>query len=592
MSKKKMFKTFLSYYKPHRKLFILDIVCAFVIALVDLYFPMLTREIIGTTIPAGDMGTFWLFIGILVVLYIIRTIFQYIVNYWGHVLGVRMEYDMRKDLFSHLQTLSFRFYDRNRTGHLMSRMVNDLNEVTELAHHGPEDLFLSLVMLIGSFFMLLTVEWRLAIIVYIILPFMIWFALTYRKRMTESFKDLRVKIADVNAQLESSISGIRVSKSFTNEEYEEDKFGAGNKRFRSSKYVSYNNMAVFQTGIEFFSTMLNVVVLAAGGYFIYTGMMEIADLVAFIMYVGVFLQPIRRLSNFMQQFESGMTGVERFLEIMEVKPDIADAPNAQELINVKGNIQFKNVSFAYDENEKVLKNINITIQSGKTIALVGPSGGGKTTLCHLIPRFYEVKEGQILIDEQDIRGYTLYSLRKNIGLVQQDIFLFAGTIGENILYGNVEANEDEVIQAAKNANIHDFIIGLPDGYDTSVGERGIRLSGGQKQRISIARVFLKNPPILLLDEATSALDNETEIKIQQALDHLSKGRTSLVIAHRLSTIKNADEILVLTEEGIKEKGNHEELMDLGGIYYNLYQSQFKDFIQDESERTLSEFTEG
>mgnify|MGYP001255158683 FL=1 len=576
MNKGKLVRCFISYYKPHWKLFVLDMACALLIALIDLYFPMLTREIIGATIPAGQMRTFWIFVVGLFILYIFRTVLQYIVLYWGHVLGVRIEFDMRRDLFSHLQTLSFKFYDNHRTGHLMSRIVNDLNEIAELSHHGPEDLFLSAIMLVGSFFMLIRVQWRLAVVVYLLVPIMGWFAIKYRKKMNEAFKDVRVKIADINAQLESSISGIRVAKSFTNEEYEKEKFNMGNKRFRSSKYVSYKSMAVFQTGIEFFSTMLSVVVVAAGGYFIYRGLMDVADLLAFMMYVSVFLQPIRRLSNFTQQFESGMTGLERFLEIMEVKPDITDAPDAKELKDVKGDIEFENVSFSYDDNEKVLENINIKIPSGKTVALVGPSGGGKTTLCHLIPRFYEVKEGRILIDGRDIREYSIKSLRKNIGIVQQDIFLFAGTIGENILYGNVEATREEMIEAAKRANIHDFIMSLPNGYDTNVGERGIRLSGGQKQRIAIARVFLKNPPILILDEATSALDNETEVKIQQALEQLSVGRTTLVIAHRLSTIKNADEILVLTEEGIKERGSHEELMEKKGIYYNLYQSQFKE----------------
>ena len=581
MGKKKLFRIFASYYKPHYKLFFLDISCALFVALIDLFFPMLTREVVGKVLPSGKMGTFWLLIGVMVAMYLIRTVLQYIVNYWGHVLGVRMEYDMRKDLFSHLQTLPFRFYDKNRTGHLMSRMVNDLNEIAELSHHGPEDLFLSLIMLVGSFFMLLTVEWRLAVIVYLLVPVMFWFAMTYRKRMSDSFRDLRVKLADVNAQLESSISGVRVSKSFTNEEYEKQKFGTGNKRFRSSKYVAYKNMAVFQTGIEYLSNMLNVTVIAVGGYFIYRQWMDIADLLAFIMYVGVFLQPIHRLSNFMQQFESGMTGVERFVEIMDVQSDIADAPDARELKDVHGDIAFENVSFSYDGNEKVLENLNINIPAGKSIALVGPSGGGKTTLCHLIPRFYEVMEGQIMIDGQDIRDYTLESLRRNIGLVQQDIFLFAGTIGDNIRYGRVDATEEEIKEAARNANIHDFISHLPDGYDTQVGERGLRLSGGQKQRISIARVFLKNPPILLLDEATSALDNETEIKIQRALEQLSHGRTSLIIAHRLSTVKNVDRILVLTEEGIMEEGTHEELMEKGEIYSGLYQSQFKDFISDD-----------
>ena len=581
MSKNKLFRSFVSYYKPHYKLFILDMFCALMIAFIDLFFPMLTREVIGTVLPAGQMRIFWLFVAGILLMYVIRTGLQYIVQYWGHVLGVRIEYDMRRDLFSHLQTLPFKFFDKNRTGHLMSRIVNDLNEIAEFSHHGPEDLFLSIIMLVGSFIMLITVEWRLAIIVYLIVPVMTWFAFKYRKLMNESFRDLRIKLADVNAQLESSISGIRVAKSFTNEEYEKKKFGEGNKRFRSSKYTAYKYMAIFHTGIEYFSNMLSVVVVAVGGYFIYRQWMEVADLLAFIMYVGVFLQPIRRLTNFMQQFESGMTGIERFVEIMEVKSDIVDAPDAIELKDVHGDIVFENVSFSYDGNEKVLQNINITIPAGQTVALVGPSGGGKTTLCHLIPRFYEVMEGQIKIDGRNIRDYTLKSLRSNIGLVQQDIFLFAGTIRENIRYGRIDATDEEIEEAAKKANIHDFIMGLPDGYDTQVGERGLRLSGGQKQRISIARVFLKNPPILLLDEATSALDNETEIKIQQALEELSQGRTTLVIAHRLSTIKNADRILVLTEDGIVEEGTHEELMEKDGVYARLYQAQFKDYITDD-----------
>ena len=581
LNKKKLLRIFASYYRPHYKLLILDMICAIFVAMIDLIFPMMTRKITGVILPSGAMRSFWLLVIAMVVMYIIRTIFQYIVNYWGHILGVRMEYDMRKDLFSHLQTLPFRFYDKNRTGHLMSRMINDLNEITELAHHGPEDLLLSVIMLVGSFIMLISIEWRLAIIVYLLVPIMLWFALTYRKRMSNSFKELRVKLADVNAQLESSISGVRVSKSFTNEAYEEEKFGKGNQRFRSSKYVAYKHMAVFQTGIQYFSNMLNVIVVAVGGYFIYKQWMSIADFLAFIMYVGVFLQPIARLSNFMQQFESGMTGVERFVEIMDVEPDIIDAPDAKELKDVHGEIGFENVSFSYDENEKVLQNIDISIPAGKSIALVGPSGGGKTTMCHLIPRFYEVREGSIKIDGRDIRDYTLTSLRKNIGLVQQDIFLFAGTIGENIRYGRIDATDEEVEEAAKRANIHDFISTLPDGYDTQVGERGIRLSGGQKQRISIARVFLKNPPILLLDEATSALDNETEIKIQRSLEQLSHGRTSLIIAHRLSTIKNADRILVLTEEGIVEEGSHDELMKKDGVYAGLYKSQFKTLNSDD-----------
>ncbi|NLI60307.1 MAG: ABC transporter ATP-binding protein [Clostridiales bacterium] len=567
---------FIPYYKPHRRLFIIDLICAFIISTIDLFFPTLTRQVLQTVIPSGEIGTFWIFVGAMVIMYIVRTGLQYVVNYWGHILGVRIEYDMRKDLFSHLQTLSFRFFDKNRTGHLMSRMVNDLAEIAEFAHHGPEDLFLSLVMLIGSFFMLIRIEWRLTLLVYAFIPFMIWYGIAKRKDMNKAFRDMRVKLADINAQLESSISGVRVSKSFTNEQHEKDKFEKGNRKFRGSKYGAYKHMAYFHTGIEFMAALLNVIVVAAGGYMIFRGIMDIADLLAFIMYIGLFMQPVRQLSNFVQQFESGMTGVERFVEIMEEKPDIVDDPDAKELENVKGDMQFHNVSFSYDNNERVLEDINIKIEAGKTVALVGPSGGGKTTMCHLIPRFYEVNGGYISIDGLDIRDYTLKSLRRNIGLVQQDVFLFAGTIGENIMYGNVEATHEEMIQAAKNANIHDFIMSLPDGYDTYAGERGLRLSGGQKQRISIARVFLKNPPILILDEATSALDNETEVKIQQALENLSKGRTTLVIAHRLSTIKNADEILVLTDRGIEERGDHETLLKNDGIYANLYRAQFKD----------------
>jgi ATP-binding cassette subfamily B protein len=588
LDKKKLFRVFASYYKPHYKLFFLDISCALIVALIDLFFPMMTREVVGTVLPSGRMNTFWLFVAVMLILYLIRTVLQYIVQYWGHVLGVRIEHDMRRDLFSHLQTLPFRFYDQNRTGHLMSRIVNDLFEIAELSHHGPEDLFLSAIMLVGSFFMLMSVEWRLALIVYLLIPVMIWFALKYRKNMNQAFREMRVKLADVNAQLESSISGVRVSKSFTNEEYEKEKFGAGNRRFRSSKYTAYKSMAVFHTGIEYFSNMLSVIVVAVGGYFIYRKWMEVADLLAFIMYVGVFLQPVRRLTNFMQQFESGITGVERFVEIMEVQPDIVDAPDARELKDVRGDIAFENVGFSYDGNKKVLQNINLSIPAGQTIALVGPSGGGKTTMCHLIPRFYEVMEGRITIDGRDIRDYTLKSLRQNIGLVQQDIFLFAGTIRDNIQYGRVGASDQEVEEAAKNADIHDFIMSLPDGYDTQVGERGLRLSGGQKQRISIARVFLKNPPVLLLDEATSALDNETEIRIQRALEQLSHGRTSLIIAHRLSTIKNADAILVLTEDGVVEQGTHEELMEKGGLYFDLYQAQFKDSVSEDDVMVWSE----
>lgn len=520
-NKNNMMKNFISYYKPHKKLFLLDMICAFLIATIDLSVPMLSRYALHDLLPKSQFKSFFLFIILLLGLYVVRATFQFIVDYWGHILGIRMEYDMRKDLFKHLQSLSFRFYDKTRTGHIMSRMVNDLNEITELAHHGPEDLFLSLIMLVGAFFALLTIEWRLAIAVYIFIPFLVWFAIKQRTKMSKGFKNVKKKIANVNAQLESSISGIRVSKSFANEAYEVDKFTSGNKEFRVSKNEAYKNMAVFMCGMHFTTNILNVVVLGFGGYLISIGEMNFVDLFAFMLYINSFLQPIRRLTNFVQQFESGMTGFERFTELMEIEPLIKDRLSATDLEQVKGNIEFRDVTFSYNDHEKVLNGINLNIDSGKTLALVGPSGGGKTTLCHLIPRFYEVDEGEITIDGNNIKDIRVKSLRSNIGLVSQDVFLFAGTIKDNVMYGNINASKEELIRAAKNAEIHDFIMGLPDGYDTNVGERGIRLSGGQKQRISIARVFLKNPPILILDEATSALDNETEIKIQRALYNFS-----------------------------------------------------------------------
>lgn len=573
-----MLRRFISYYKGHMNLFILDMVCALLVAGIDLIFPVATRKILNNYIPNKNIRALLIISGVLLLLYILRAIFHYIINYYGHVVGTRMEYDMRKDLFSHIQTLSFSYFDKTRTGHIMSRIVNDLREISELAHHGPEDLFLSFVMLIGSFVILLGIEWRLTLIVFSFVPIMMWFAIIKRSNMSKAFKEVRKKIANVNSQLENSISGIRVSKSFTNEEYEMEKFEVGNNEFRISREVAFKTMAEFFTGINFLVNILNVIVISAGGVFVYNDIIQIPDLVAYLLYVNFFMQPIRRLTQFTEQYQSGMSGFERFIEIMDIKPDIIDSENAVELENVNGNIKFKNLSFSYNEGEEVFSDINLFVEKGKTLALVGPSGGGKTTLCHLIPRFYDVNEGEILIDGKNIKDITLKSLRQNIGLVQQDVFLFTGTIKDNILYGNPNANEEEIVEAAKKANIHDFIISLPNGYDTYIGEKGVRLSGGQKQRISIARVFLKNPPILLLDEATSALDNETEIKIQKALEELSVGRTTIVIAHRLSTIKNADEIAVITSSGITEKGNHSDLINTDGIYSKLYKAQFKGYI--------------
>lgn len=576
-----MIRRFISYYSPHKKLFILDMVCAFLVAALDLVFPMFTNKLLRNAIPQKDLRTILIFAGVLALLYVVKLIANYIVDYWGHVMGVRLQYDMRKDVFSHLQTLPFRYFDDNKTGHIMSRIINDLMEISELAHHGPEDVFISLVMLLGSFVLLCSINIKLTIIIFAFVPVILWFAATRRIKMSNAFDDVRKKIAVVNAKLENSISGIRVAKSFTNEDYEMEKFDEGNSEFKVARSSAYKYMAEFMAGMRFLVDMLNVVVLGFGGYFVYKGYIDVIDLVTYFLYIAYFMQPIRRLTSFVEQYQSGMSGFKRFIEIMDTKPDITDSPKAKELKDVKGNIQFSNATFKYNENTEILSNINLEIEAGKTLALVGPSGGGKTTICHLIPRFYELNEGDISIDGTSLKDITLKSLRRNIGIVQQDVFLFTGTIKENILYGSPEATDEEVIEAAKNANIHDFICSLPEGYNTYVGERGVKLSGGQKQRISIARVFLKNPPILILDEATSALDNTSELIIQKSLEDLSKGRTTIVVAHRLSTVKNADEIVVLTDKGIVEKGSHEELMTDKGIYSKLYSAQFKGFIPDE-----------
>jgi len=573
-------KKFVSYYRPHWRLFLLDLISAFIISALDLVFPMATRIYINTLIPNKNIRLIIIFTVSLLILYVIRAGFQYIVDYWGHVLGVRIEYDMRKDLFEHIQTLSFKFFDNVKTGHIMSRIVNDLNNISELAHHGPEDLFISLVMLVGSVIILFTIDWHLTIIIVFFVPIIVWFAMSKRVEMHRAFKNVRKKIASINADIENSISGIRVAKSFTNEEYEIERFDRGNLELKGSKVVAYRSLAKFFTGIYFLMGILNVIVLGSGAYFILRGFLNAGDLVAYLLYVNFFFMPIRRLSNFTQQFEQGMAGFERFLEILKIEPEVKEREDAIELKNVRGDIEFRNVTFSYDNNKYVLSNINLKIPAGKTVAIVGPSGAGKTTLCHLIPRFYDIQSGEILIDGRDIRDYTIRSLRRNIGLVQQDVFLFTGTIKDNIMYGKLDAIFPEIVEAAKKAHAHEFIMSFPDGYDTYIGERGVKLSGGQKQRISIARVFLKDPPILILDEATSSLDTQTELLIQEAIKELTKGRTTLIIAHRLSTIKNADEIVVITEEGIEERGTHEELLLLNGIYAKLYRAQFKGFILD------------
>lgn len=569
-----MLRSFAHYYKPHWKLFVFDMICALVAAGCDLVYPVVSRNIINTYIPDKNIRLILTWCAALLVIYIIQTIMQYFMQYQGHIVGVRMQADMRRDVFEHLQKLPFSYFDEHKTGVIMSRIVNDLMDISEFAHHGPEDLFISLVTVVGAFIILCTVNIPLTLITFAVLPFLVLFIIKKRSAMTMAFRKNRIEIAEVNASLENSIAGIRVSRAFTGEREEEKKFAENNQRYVTVRERSYRVMAEFFSGTNFLTSLMNVVILAAGGYCVYRGVINVGDMVAYMLFINMFVNPIKKLIQFVEMFQNAITGYVRFQELMNVKPE-QDEKGAIELKDVRGEIVFDDVTFHYDENKEVLSHISLTFPQGKMVAIVGPSGGGKTTLCHLIPRFYEISGGSILVDGHDIRDVTRASLRRQIGIVQQDVFLFTGTIFDNIAYGKLGASREEVYEAAKKANIHDYIMSLPEGYDTFVGERGVKLSGGQKQRISIARVFLKNPPILVLDEATSALDNVTENYIQDSLDDLCKNRTTIVVAHRLSTIKNADEIIVMDRDGIEERGTHEELLARGnGIYKELYEAQF------------------
>ena len=570
-----MLKRFIQYYKPHMGMFILDMIASLFVALIGVVYPMITRSMLDDLIPNRNYRMIIAFGLGLLALYFIRMLLNYFIQYQGHVMGVKMQARMRSDMFNHLQKLPFSFYDRHETGKIMSRLTNDLFDVVELAHHGPENVIICGISIIVSFAYLSSINIWLSLIVFACVPFLVAVSLFTRSRMQQAFRDRRVSTATINASVESSISGIRVTKAFTNAEKESEKFEQGNDQFKDASKRAYRAMGQFHSSTTFITDVFNVVVLIAGGLFLYRGSITFGDYSAFIVSINIFLNPVNTLIRFMEQFQNGAAGFERFIEIMDVQPEM-DAENAVNVERLCGKIEFCDVSYAYDAGHDVLKNVSVKIEQGQTFALVGPSGGGKTTLCHLIPHFYNVESGSILIDGIDIKDMSLASLRQNIGIVQQDIYLFNASIRDNILYGRLDATEDEVVEAAKRANIHDYIMTLDEGYNTVIGERGVRLSGGQKQRLCIARVFLKNPPILILDEATSALDNATEIMIQEALDELCKGRTTLVVAHRLSTIKNADEIAVIMDGRITEQGNHEKLLSENGVYAGLYRQQFRD----------------
>lgn len=570
-----MFKKFLSYYKPHKLIFALDMLASFTMSVIAIFYPVITRKMLNELIPQAKYREIIAYgIGLLAI-YLVRMGLSYFVQYKGHMMGVKMQEKMRNDLFAHIEKLPISFFDNNETGKIMTRMTSDLFDVAELAHHGPENFIITSVSVIISFVYLMSIDVWLSLILLVCVPLLIIVSSVLRKRMRTAFKRRRESNAVINAALESSISGVRVTKAFTNSQKETEKFSKGNIEFVKNSRMAYKAMGQFHSETTFITDIFNVAILIAGGLFLYSGRINFGDYSAFIVSVNLFINPINTLIRFMESFQDGVTGFERYLEIMSIEPE-KDSDSAQNIEHIDGNIEFKNVTYGYGDGDNVLKNISFKIDKGQTFALVGPSGGGKTTICHLIPRFYDVRNGEILIDGININDMTRDSLRKGIGIVQQDVYLFNSSIKENILYGRLDATDDDVITAAKRANIHDYVMTLPNGYDTVIGERGVKLSGGQKQRLSIARVFLKNPPILILDEATSALDNTTEIMIQQSLDELCRGRTTLVVAHRLSTVKNADEIAVVSGGKICEQGSHGELMKKDGIYAMLYKQQFRE----------------
>ena len=563
-------KVLVQYFRPHRGLFVLDLSCALVMALIDLAFPLVARSAMNQLLPARQFDTFFIVMLIVAAAFVIRACMNYIITYWGHMFGVRVEADLRDDLFRHMQSLDFKFFDSNRTGQLMNRMTGDLFEITELSHHGPEDLFVAFITIIGAICIMFTVQWQLALVILIIIPIFLAVVMLCRKNMVTTSRNVKITMSEINGEIESGLSGIRTSKAFANEESDYRKFAQANEKFKTAKCASYSAFGKFNSSLEYFMCIMPVVIMAFGGWLIMKDNMNYVDLVTFYLYISTFINPIRKLGNFTEIFMNGYAGLTRFIDLMRLQPEVQEPENPVKPDTVRGRISIENVCFTYDDKTSVLDNINLEINEGETVAIVGPSGGGKSTLCQLIPRFYDVDAGCVKLDNVDVRSISKEALRKNIGIVQQDVFLFPGTVMDNIRYGRPEATDEEVFEAARKAEIYEDIMNMPDKFDSYVGERGVLLSGGQKQRISIARIFLKNPPVLILDEATSALDTVTETRIQKAFDKLAEGRTTVIIAHRLSTIRGADRIILIDDGRIKEEGTHEQLMAAGGQYAQLY----------------------